>query len=324
MKIQELRKLIKEINREQLEKTFAESYKQFTKRQKEDVDRIINDILAGKDVKAAKKTEIIEFSKLKEQIAEFLSNAYAQNYFAPNRVVPKNQRSKWRFMVKSYIKELGNITVEDENFTQAAILLKDLYHVLCEGCNYYLFSTDDPFRSVGWTQTELFEMVVVKNFASGYSREKIAALLLDAASGGLSRESLHICQESVLLAELKTSDVKYIAIEEAQKLIEERKKKLRGFKKYDNKRYYLEEEVNELCGMILMIAIELAETASGIEYYFQNCERDDKEITLYCALDIINWMENDALWIQVYEYGIGKKIKPRNCLRDEYNRKVHQ
>lgn len=35
MKIQELRKLIKEINREQLEKTFAESYKQFTKRQKD-------------------------------------------------------------------------------------------------------------------------------------------------------------------------------------------------------------------------------------------------------------------------------------------------
>lgn len=49
------------------------------------------------------------------------------------------------------------------------------------------------------------------------------------------------------MPELKTSDVKHMAIEEAQKLIDERKK-LKGLKKYDSNRYYLEEEINNLCG----------------------------------------------------------------------------
>lgn len=318
MKIQELRNLIKGVDRELLEKAFAETYKKVTKGQKEELDEIINNIFAGKDEKNIKKNESMDFNELEAEITRFLSNAYAQNYFAPNKVIPKSQRPKWRFMVKKYIKELEKISTEDENFSQAAKLLTDIYHLLCEACNYYLFSTDDPFRSVGWEQQDLFQLVVKKNFGLGYSREKIAALLLTAASGGLSREALHIYQESVLVAELKVSDVKYMAIEEAQKLIEERKKKLKGLKKYDDQQYYLRETINELCGVVLMIAVELAETASGIEYYFQNCERKDKEITLYCALEIVDWVEDDALWIKVYEYGIGKKIVPRDYLTQKY------
>ena len=221
-------------------------------------------------------------------------------------------------MVKNYIKELEKISVDDANYTRSAKLLTDLYHMLCEACNYYLFSTDDAFRSVGWQQPDLFQMVVKKTFGDGYSREKVSALLLYSVSGGLSRESLHIEQESVLLAELKTSDVKYMAIEEARKLIDERKQKLKGLKKYDSKRYSLEEEINNLCDVILMTAIELAEPSSGIEYYFQNYERSDKEITLYCALKIADWVEDEELWIKIYEYGIGKKIKPREWLVGKY------
>ncbi len=318
MKIQELRNLLKEMDRELLEKAFAESYKQFTKQQKEEVDLIINNVLEGKDKKSIKKDEAVDFKDLEAQIMEFMTNAYAQNYFAPNRVIPKSKRPKWRFMVKNYIKELGKIPVENENYAQSAKLLTDLYHLLCTACNYYLFSTDDAFRSVGWGQADLFQIVVKKNFGLGYSREKIAAMLLDAISGGLSGESLRICQESVLVAELKTSDVKYMAIEEAQKLIEERKLKLRELKKYDDKKYYLQEEINNLCEVILMIAVELAETASGIEYFFQNYERDDREVALYCALRIADWAEDEALWIQIYEYGIGKKIKPRDRLSKKY------
>ena len=120
------------------------------------------------------------------------------------------------------------------------------------------------------------------------------------------------------MAELKTSDVKYMAIEEARKLIDERKQKLKGLKKYDSKRYSLEEEINNLCDVILMTAIELAEPSSGIEYYFQNYERSDKEITLYCALKIADWVEDEELWIKIYEYGIGKRIKPREWLVGKY------
>ena len=318
MKVQELRDLLKAADRDLLEKAFVESYKHLTKKQKEEADQAITDALSGKSSKSTVKKESVNFDELELQITEFLENAYAQNYFAPNRIIPKSQRPKWRFMVKNYIKELEKISVDDANYTRSAKLLTDLYHMLCEACNYYLFSTDDAFRSVGWQQPDLFQMVVKKTFGDGYSREKVSALLLYSVSGGLSRESLHIEQESVLLAELKTSDVKYMAIEEARKLIDERKQKLKGLKKYDSKRYSLEEEINNLCDVILMTAIELAEPSSGIEYYFQNYERSDKEITLYCALKIADWVEDGELWIKIYEYGIGKKIKPREWLVGKY------
>lgn len=65
------------------------------------------------------------------------------------------------------------------------------------------------------------------------------------------------------------------------------------------------EEVNNLCDMILMTAVELAELAPGIEYYFQNCERRDKEVDLYCALEIAEWAEDDELWMKVYDMELG-------------------
>ena len=92
-----------------LEKAFAESYKQFTKRQKEEVDLLIRDIFEGKEISKAVKQRVVNFDALELEITIFLQNACAQNYFAPNRTIPKNQRLKWRFLVKNYIKELMKI-----------------------------------------------------------------------------------------------------------------------------------------------------------------------------------------------------------------------
>lgn len=44
MKVQELRELLKTADRELLEKAFVESYKQFSKGKKEEVDQIITGI----------------------------------------------------------------------------------------------------------------------------------------------------------------------------------------------------------------------------------------------------------------------------------------
>ena len=49
-----------------------------------------------------------------------------------------------------------------------------------------------------------------------------------ACTGGLSRESLYYGQQAVLLSELKTSDVKYMAMEIIKKEIRERQGKTDG------------------------------------------------------------------------------------------------
>lgn len=317
MNVQELRQLIKTADREHLEKAFVESYKQLRKGQKEEIDPVLTDILEGKET-GKKSRNAVSFQELDKQIMAFMVNAYAQNYFAPNRIIPKSQRPKWRFMVKDFIKELEKISPEDENYARAVKLLSDLYHLICEACNYYLFSTEDAFRSIGWAQPQLFELLVKKTFAAGYTRENISLLLVYAATGGLSRESLHIEQEIVLLGGLKTNDVKYIAIGEAERLVEERMAKLAGMGKYDHQRYDLEDEINELCSMILLLTIKLAEPEKGVKYYFKYARESDKEITLYRVLSIIDLMREDKLWLEVYEDGIKKKIKPRDSLRASY------
>lgn len=318
MKVQELRQLLSASDRENLEKALVETYKQLRKGQKEEFDSLLTDILQGKTVEKKAVEEAVPFEELERQITEFLENAYAQNYFAPNRVIPKSQRPKWRFMVKNYIKELERISSESDYYSRSVKLLTDLYKLICQACNYYLFSTDDPFRSIGWEQQDFFGLLVRKTFAAGYSQEDISSLLLLAATGGLSRESLHIQQELVLLGELKTSDVKCIALEEARKLVDERIQKLTALKKYDDRKYSLEDAVNELCATVLLLSVRLAEPEEGIKYYFQYSRERDKEITLYCALRLMDWTGEDELWIKIYEYGLKKKIEPRDRLKAEY------
>lgn len=320
MKVQDLRKLLSEADRERLEKAFVECYKIFSKNRKEEIDDMIISILAGNDVKKKEKAEQVDFEALEKEILAFVENAYAQNYFVPNRVIPKSQRPKWRFLVKDYIKQLQKIPVGSEYFSRGVKLLRDLYHMLCYGCRDSIFSTEDPFRSVGWGQKELFGLLVKKTFSLGYSKENISQLLADACGGGLSMEALHIENMLGLLSELKNSDVRYTAIEAAKELVEEKMEKLSSLKKNAHGSYNLLETANNLCGMVLMIGIVLAEPEDGVEYFFNCCKEPTPEIVLYKALDYVDYVGDDKLWMWVYEYGVKRKIKPRESLVREYER----
>ncbi|MDO5423394.1 MAG: hypothetical protein Q4F41_06680 [Eubacteriales bacterium] len=321
MKIQEFRNLISTADRALLEKAFAESYKHFNKSQKEEVDALIGAILEGKDTKTAAKAAV-NFGELGAQIEKFVDNAYAQNYLAPNREVPKSARSKWRFLVKDFLKALDKVALESPDYPRSVELRTELYDVLCEGCNVYLFSTDDPFRSVGWKQEELFQVVVKRTFALGYTRENVAAMLERATGGGLSRECLHVEKMLVLLGELKTSDVRYLALEEAKKLVTKKKAEFMKGKGDSTSRYYQNEHISNLCEMVLMIAVALAEPDEGVPYFFENCRESDPEVALYRALYVMDWMEEDQMWIDIYKYGISRKIRPRKELVKEYQERV--
>lgn len=319
MKVQELRDHLKSADREWVEKAFAECYKCLPKSKKEEMDDILLQILAGTEKKKLEK-KAVDFDALEREIQIFLDNAYAQNYFAPNRVIPKSQRPKWRFLVKNYIKELEKIPAESENYSRMLKLLRDLYCMLCYGCSYYIFSTEDAFRSVGWKQEELFHMLVKKTLSPGYSKEAVKQLLVDACGGGLSRESLHVYQLLVLLVELKTSDVKYMTIEVSKELAAERTAKLKTMKPHAHGSYDLREEINNLSGMVLMLSLSLAELEEGVRYFFANCREPNQEIVLYRALDFTEYVGDDRQWMQVYEYGIKKKISPREYLQDKYEK----
>lgn len=323
MKVQELRELLKAADREFLEKAFVESYKYFTKYQKEEADRIIKDILSGINPNKAKKKAEIPFESLKQEITEFIENARARNYLFPNRIIPKNQRPKWRFLVKNFLKELQKVSQENENYGESVNLLVELYRLVSDACSYDFFSTDDAFRSIGWEQEDFFRLVAIRVLGTGYTRENISRLIIYASTGGLSAESIHADQQIVLLSELKTTDAKYMVVEETKKLVDENAEKLNGLKKYDTQKYVLEDTINNFCDMVLMIHIVLSELEEGISYYFKVNKEREKEIILYKALRLAEWLDEDDSWLQIYEYGIKKKIKPREYLVREYrNRKA--
>ena len=326
MKVQELRELLKKTDRERIEKAFAECYKQLPKAKKQEVDDVISAIFAGEDVKGGKVEKQTDFEALKLEVEDFIGNAYAENYFAPNRVIPKSERPKWRFLVKRYIKEFLKIKAGNVHYPEMVRLFTELYKLLCTACNYYLFSTEVPFRSIGWQQPYLFQVLLKKTFEDGYTKENIASAIAMAVKGGISPENLSVEPVFVLVGELKTSDVKYLALEEIKTQTENEEKCLANMKKNSNDSYFVEETVNHLCDMFLIISIELAEMKKGLDYYFAHCRKNKRETVLYDALEIAEWMEDEdepdedteKLWLDIYRYGLKKKIKPSEYIEQKY------
>ncbi len=321
MKIQEFRDKLKQCNREDVEKIASELYKLLPKSKKEeDADPIIADIISSKiEDKKQKANAALDFDSLKNDINEFLNNVDNNLYMMPNRIVPKNKRSKWRFEVKNYIKMLKMIPVDGENGEAAAILLRELYKRLAHGCGYYIFPTEDPFQSIGIRQPDFYEMLVNRTFATGFTDAKIRNMLEDAALVFIDRNSLNSELEAIYAASLTTSDLKYKALGFIREYVEQYEAEIAIQKKNrSNNSYRIRCYIEELCETMLMISILLYEPEDAVEYYWQHDKESDKEITLYKILDTIRQFGDEKLWIRVYEDGLKKNIKPRNSLQELY------
>jgi hypothetical protein len=51
-------------------------------------------------MQASELAHSVDIDDLAAELDQFLIDAYAQNYFAPNHFVPKSERPKWCFKVK--------------------------------------------------------------------------------------------------------------------------------------------------------------------------------------------------------------------------------
>ena len=331
MKVAEIREELKKYDQKTLIELFINAYKAVPKARKEDaLDALIVDYQGTMEKKATGSingvASIADFEVLQREINEFIEDGYAQNYYAPNKKIPKAKRPKWRFMVKNYFKLLILIKIEDPCFESSVNLLYNLYKMLCYACNYYIFSTEDPFRSVGILQQEFYRIVAERTFATGYSTKNMKTMILLAVSGGLSRDALNIYMYFELLSLLKTADLKYIAIREGKQLIseeiakyqEERTRKKKGYSYSSYVEYEHDRLVNELTELIMLIYVELGEVMEGVPFFYKTYKEINKEITLYILLRIVETANDDRIWEEVYEDGIRRKIKPRESLVDKY------
>ena len=324
MKIQELRNKLADAPREDVEKIAAELYKLLPKAKKEfEADDVIEAVLAHKDNKPKTvKDAPVDIMTLKYEIEAFLSNVDNYYYYEPNRIVPKSKRSKWRFEVKGYVKQLDKVPLDGEDSAVAAGLFRELYKRLCRGCGYYLFSSEDPFRALGITQPDFYERVISRSFALGINDVSLKNALKDATTVFLDRETLHEYMESVLVEKLPTSDSKYRAISIAMEMIDEMEESLKPLSKYSDRRYSLESDIDNLCDTILGISINLGEPDDAIKNYWLHDKSFDKEVTLYKLLRSIRYFGGGKeLWIKVYENAVKvRKVKPRRELVEQYEK----
>ena len=320
MLVNELRTALEQYENAVLKEIIVSLYKMIPKSKKEDqgLDDLLLNFSKEKEKQKKGKTPV-NFKELADEIVQFIDYANASFYYAPNRIVSKEKRSKWRFEVKRFIKEL--IPIVGESSVASARLLAYIYEMLSYGCNYYIFSTENPFSAVGYEQPELLRMVLSKIFYNGYDEKSIKTAVFLTLDSNTDRETLHLSLLYALVGYLKTPDTIEMALGQCVAFknnydVFQAEKPLFKYTKYDG--YRREEHRDYAAELYLMLKFKLHEYDEGIRYFWDNYSRNRLETTLYVLLQYLDDDDMNNYWIREYEKALKKKIKPRDELAEEY------
>ncbi len=286
MKVAELRKKLSDMPKEDVSRLAVEFYKMIPKSKKKDyaLDDLINN---PKKRKKRKKKEDIDLEQLESDIDIFIEHARAQYYVAPNQVIPKRERPKWRFEVMRWYKTLINVKKPDADIDLQIRLLVKLYELLCEASSFYLFSTDDPFRSVQITQTDFFKSILMLYDTSG-NKVKLADKGFELLSeNNLDRYSLHSGIADAYIGFLPTPDLKNRVIDLCEAKIREidykPPKKERSTWSF-NEDYKTRNQNNNLAILGFRIYCSLYEADEAIHFFKKHYYGNSAEIKTYVLI----------------------------------------
>lgn len=318
MKVKELRDLLKGKDIKLINDAFVEVYKALPKSKKEELDSVIESIVKGEGKKKTVKQEEVSLNDLFVEIQDFLQDAYHGFYIAPNRIVPKKERPKWRYKVKRYLKILFEVSSDHPDFLQVVILIREIYKVLSYGCGVYVFSSDDPFASVGIAQEELYEEYIKRQMQLPVTEETIREMVTGATHCYLSRECLHEMLYGVLNFHIQKLEYRDMVKAYGQKFIESQKKFIASLERYDDRLYEATSLLNETNDVVFIFHYGSFEKA--LQYYFKNSYERNQEVTLYKVLMLTEIFFSKKEWIEAYEYGLKLNIEPRQSLQDKYKK----
>ena len=297
-----------------LEKAFVESYKKFTKAQKEKADLLIQAVLAGETPPKAPKKQPLDFETLEKQINRFIQNVQEGNYTLQRRLP-----------FKRFIKELDQVKPDSEHFEQAVSLLSDLYFLASQVYAMNPFFIDDVYRSIGISQSDFYLLLAEKTFCSGYSWQNVASMARIACTCILGLDTFHLELPLEFAALLPTPDVCNIAIEECKREVQERLDRLsKPSKNTSFPNCDPEDEINRFCDLILILYIQLGEVEQGCKYYFKNLIVPDRQSKSEFALEIALLVGDDADWIYIYKYASRHGFLSGSLLEDEFEDEFKQ
>lgn len=326
MKIPELREKIRSREKEELQTLIVEMYKLIPKSVKDEkeIDALIDQPTQFKAKKKALKTidTPVDFPALKKEIEQFLTHAYAQNYIAPNRLIPKKERSTWRFIAKRFIDQITVAASNPDYEKDCASLLEKLYILFCHASSHYIFVSEEPFYTLNIPQEEFLKRVIILKKQVDSSNQWIRETLQLILEQDLDPLTLTNTLLEMLLEQLPNVQTKKEAIaiceqmidEQAQKIIEPAQKKPYA----PNQNYAIEKNINTLVEMMFILHSTLGEKEQAVQYFEQHAIQSSSEIKLYVLLRKIKGYQTIQDWLNTYEQAIEAGIKPRENLQQEY------
>lgn len=309
MKVNELREILKNYNETDKEKIIVELYKRIPKNIKEDYN--IDEYIKNINKKIDNKDNKVSIEYLEKEVKYFIECANDDLYVRPNRVIPKNERSKWRFKVKTFYKELNSFIPTTEEGRKATDLLGELFEILSFGTNYLTFSSWNTFGAIQVSQSEFLENIVKRKLANGMTRENIK-YCVELLNAKYDPQEYHRSILNSFESCFKTPDSRYLVIE----LLKEQQTKWKEKYKKD-KNYYNTEYTNYFVECIVDIYFDLHEVKEGVSYFHKEYIESDKEIKEYILLRIMEELEMYKEWVVEYENNIGK-INYRDTLKQKY------
>ena len=342
MTVDEIRKLTKTASRDQLEAVFLETYKRFPRgRKREDLESLILPILRG-TVSVAKpkqkpkpvSTET-RIDDLEQRYHLFAGNARAGNYYYDNDFVPKEDRSRWRYLVLGFVKELDRIQPEDADGPRAAAIWLDLYLLLSHGTIENLFRGNNPFRSIGISQEEFVARMTTVCLSVDFSQEKLREVLKAIGYSGFTMDTLSSSVREAAISCLPEARLK-AALDLTKELSEEQLKRISQIHPLSCTADDLVEKyaAEHLVEMVLEIASAISPETfqTELDFYYRNAKLSAyPENILYKVLSIVDRLDRrekygldpdakNRLWISVYEDGLKRNISPRDELKKKYRK----
>lgn len=309
MKVNELKETIKHYNEKDKEKIIVELYKRIPKNIKEDYS--IDEYIVNLNEKIEKVNTNITIEKLEKEVKYFIECASDDLYVRPNKIISKNERSKWRFKVKTFYKQLNSFISTTEEGKNATDLLTDLFKILSFGTNYLTFSSWNTFGAIQVSQSEFLENIVQRKLSNGVTKESLL-YCIDLLNAKYDPQEYHKTILYSFTSCLKTTDAKYMAIELLKEKAEDWKIKYEKEKNYENQEY-----LNYFIECIVHIYFELCESQEGIKYFHKQYIERNKEIKEYILLKMLEESNLYKDWILEYESQIGK-IDYRDSLKEKY------
>ncbi|WP_088049431.1 hypothetical protein [Virgibacillus dakarensis] len=325
MKVNELRTILKERKKDELAYLIVEMYKQIPKKVREgkELDELIQDPDAFKKARKGTKQYVknLDFASVEREVRSFIKNAREQNYIAPNRIIPKKERSNWRFTAKRLIEQVMEISNQDKHAKVSTSLMEDLYKLFCYASGHYVFASDEPFYTIKIPQPEFLKRVVMMKKRVDEPKKWIPESLSLMLDYDLDPVEVTASLSEAFFETLDNAPLKEEVVKQADHLLQKKESTRRNVDDFHKtpKDYDKEFYIDHVVELIFIIQSSLGEYKEAIRYYHKHYSRHDtSEIRLYVLLQMVMRYQRVEDWIREYEKAVKKRIKPRDSLKKAY------